>query len=46
MSNWGYVGLAYGVTYFVLGAYTLYLMRRRDRAEAAVRGAETHRVEM
>lgn len=33
MSNWGYVGLAYAVTYLVLGVYTVYLMRRRSRAE-------------
>jgi CcmD family protein len=43
MSNWGYVGLAYGITYFVLGAYTLYLMRRRARAESM--RADTHRME-
>jgi CcmD family protein len=33
MSNWGYVGLAYAVTYVVLGAYTVYLIRRRSRVE-------------
>ena len=44
MSNWGYVGLAYGVTYFVLGAYTLYLMRRRTQAAESLR-ADTHRME-
>ena len=44
MGNWGYVGLAYGLTYFVLGAYTLYLMRRRARAEESTR-ADTHRME-
>lgn len=44
MSNWGYVGLAYGLTYFVLGAYAFYLMRRRAQAEASLR-ADTHRME-
>ena len=37
MSNWGYVGLAYGLTYVSLAVYTIYLMRRRARAEAALR---------
>ena len=37
MSNWFYVGLAYGVTYVSLAIYTIYLMRRRARAEAALR---------
>ena len=32
MSNWFYVGLAYGVTYFVLAAYTVYLIRQRKRS--------------
>lgn len=44
MSNWYYVGLAYGVTYFTLTAYAIYLVRRRARAEHALQ-AELHRVE-
>lgn len=44
MSNWGYVGLAYGVTYLILIGYTVYLWRRRSSAEEALR-AEKHRVE-
>ena len=44
MSEWGYVGLAYGVTYFGLVIYTVYLWRRRASAEAALE-AEKHRME-
>jgi hypothetical protein len=44
MSSWFYVGLAFGITYVVLGAYTLYLMRRRARARHALQ-AELQRVE-
>ena len=44
MSNWFYVGLAYGITYFVLAGYALYLIRRRSRAEHALR-AELQRLE-
>ena len=42
MSNWFYVGLAYGVTYLALIGYTVQLIRRRARAEAALRN-EPHR---
>lgn len=45
MSNWFYVGLAYGVTYFTLAAYVIYLVRRRAGAEHALR-AELHRLEV
>lgn len=45
MSNWFYVGLAYGVTYVSLVVYTVYLMRRRARAEEALR-AELQRQEV
>lgn len=44
MSNWGYVSLAYGVTYFILIAYTVYLMRRRSAAHEAL-ASETQRTE-
>ena len=44
MSNWFYVGLAFGATYVVLAGYTLYLMRRRARAQHALR-AELQRLE-
>ena len=37
MTSWFYVGLAYGTTYVVLMAYAVYLMRRRARAEHALR---------
>jgi hypothetical protein len=40
MSNWGYVGLAYGVTYVVLVAYTIYLFRARSRATDAVQSGK------
>ena len=33
MSNWGYVGLAYGVTYVTLAAYWVYLRRKVREAE-------------
>lgn len=42
MSNWSYVGLAYGVTYVVLAVYTIYLFRARVRAREALE-AEMHR---
>ena len=42
MSNWFYVGLAYGVTYVALLGYTISLVRRRARAEEALR-SEPHR---
>jgi len=45
MTNWFYVGLAYGVTYSVLLVYTVYLMRKRAHAQAALR-SETHRSEV
>ena len=31
MSDWGWVGLAYGVVYLTLGAYLASLMRRLGR---------------
>ena len=45
MSNWFYVGLAFGTTYVVLAAYTMYLMRRRVRAQHSLE-AELQRVEV
>ena len=44
MSNWGYVSVAYGVAYFVMGVYAVYLIRRRTRAQQALR-VELHRLE-
>jgi heme exporter protein CcmD len=44
MSNWYYVGLAYGITYFVLAGYAVYLIRRRARAQHALE-TELHRQE-
>ncbi|HEX6559466.1 MAG TPA: heme exporter protein CcmD [Longimicrobiales bacterium] len=41
-ASWTYVGLAYGVTYFVLIGYAVYLIRRRTRAREALQ-AELHR---
>jgi CcmD family protein len=38
MSNWFYVGLAYGVTYLGLIGYLVQLIRRRSAAENALRG--------
>ena len=38
MSNWFYVGMAYGVTYVALLVYTIGLVRRRKRAEDALVG--------
>lgn len=37
MSNWFYVGLAYGVTYISLLAYTLRLIRKRRRADEVLK---------
>ena len=36
MSNWFYVGLAYGITYVGLAIYTIYLFRRRAAANEAL----------
>lgn len=44
MSNWFYVGLAYGVTYVVLIGYTIFLMRTNARARDAMR-SEHQRME-
>jgi heme exporter protein D len=44
MSNWFYVGLAYGVTYLALIGYTIHLVRLRGRAEEALR-SDPHRRE-
>ena len=33
MSNWGYVGVAFGLTWAVLGVYTLRLILRRRGLE-------------
>lgn len=42
MSNWFYVGLAYGVTYLALIGYTIHVIRARARAEKALR-SDPHR---
>ena len=42
MSNWFYIGLAYGVTYLALLGYTVHLIRRRMRAQEALR-SDPHR---
>lgn len=39
-SNWDFVGAAYGLTWIVLAAYTLYLFRRRRGAEELARKEE------
>jgi heme exporter protein D len=44
MSNWFYVGMAYGVTYVGLIGYTIHLLRSHSRAAAALR-AEPHKRE-
>ena len=44
MNEWTYVGMAYGVTYVALLGYTIHLLRRRARAEAALR-SDLHRRE-
>ena len=36
MSNWGYIGLAYGITYGVLIGYVVALLRRRRQALDAI----------
>ncbi|MEX0907367.1 MAG: CcmD family protein [Gemmatimonadota bacterium] len=47
MSDWFYIGLAFGLTWSVIAGYTLLLHRRRVRAEAelakasAVSGGES-----
>jgi CcmD family protein len=42
MTNWFYVGLAYGVTYLGLFGYLFHLVRKRTRAQAALHG-DIHR---
>lgn len=44
MSNWDYVALAYGISYFVLAAYAVYLLRKRHGAQQAFE-TELHRSE-
>jgi CcmD family protein len=36
MSEWNFVIAAYGLTWFVLSTYVVYLMRRRTQAERAL----------
>jgi CcmD family protein len=43
MSNWFYVGLAYGVTYLGLMGYTISLIRKHNRAAAALRSEPQRR---
>ena len=40
MSEWSYIGLAYGITWAVLAVLMLLLNRRRVEAERAVREIE------
>ena len=44
MSNWDYVGLAYGITYFVLAAYAVYLVGKRSGSLQSLQ-AGLHRLE-
>ena len=39
MSEWTYIGAAYGLTWVVLAAYIAYVRRRLGRAEAVAREA-------
>ena len=39
MSNWGFVTLAYGLTWATLAGYALYVHSRARRARAALREA-------
>lgn len=43
MSNWFYVGLAYGVTYAALIGYTIHLVRRHSRAAESLRAEPQRR---
>ena len=43
MSNWFYVGLAYGVTYLALIGYTITLIRKHTRAATALRSEPQRR---
>jgi hypothetical protein len=36
MSNWGYVGLAYGLTYGVLIGYVVSLLKKKKQAQNAL----------
>lgn len=40
MSEWSYIGFAYGITWAVLAGYMLLLNRRRIAAERALREIE------
>lgn len=40
MSEWSFIGLAYGITWAVLAGFMLVLNRRRMEAERAVREIE------
>jgi heme exporter protein CcmD len=37
MSNWAYVGLAYGITYIVLVGYVVSLVRRYRQVDLALK---------
>lgn len=39
MSNWGFVSLAFGLSWIVLLTYTVSLLRRQARASAALSAA-------
>ena len=37
MSNWSYVGLAYGITYIVLAGYLISMVRRYRQVDLALK---------
>jgi hypothetical protein len=43
MANWAYVAATFGLTWFVIVAYTLFLTRLTRRASAALLQAERSR---
>jgi hypothetical protein len=40
MSEWFYIWLAFGLTWVVLGGYSVWLIGRRRVADAALRGSK------
>ena len=36
MSNWAYVGMAYGITYAVLIGYVVSLLRKKNQVQRAL----------
>jgi CcmD family protein len=41
VSEWGFVRVAYGLTWIVLAVYSVYLRRRRVRARSRLEASET-----